>query len=121
MDKTITAISCFGSCPVLIVWVKANMDFLLSKFQMVLSTSWNCRAMIRKLKTKVGNEPTSSPSKEAVEGLKEGSVGKTHQEKNEVDNTLYPVQTITHVHLPDEDGRCTHTQGDSTCPTDALQ
>src|SRR6266700_6138653 len=37
MDKTITAISCFGSRPVLIVRAKANRDPLFSKFQILHS------------------------------------------------------------------------------------
>src|SRR6266566_183273 len=37
MDKTITAISRFGSCSVLIVRAKANMDPLFSKFQVLHS------------------------------------------------------------------------------------
>src|SRR6266568_5024612 len=37
MHKTITAISSFGSCSVLIVWAKANMDPLFSKFEILHS------------------------------------------------------------------------------------
>src|SRR5712692_11061984 len=35
MDKTITAISRFGSCPVFIVWAKANVNPLFSKFEIL--------------------------------------------------------------------------------------